>query len=76
MYSYINCIFDRYDEKSKILNYYTGETAKKYVSLFEKTLTNKEVCFHYLKKDWFFHDFLEISLLHLAKPLVTLANSS
>ncbi|WP_289044017.1 hypothetical protein [uncultured Olleya sp.] len=40
--------------KSKVLNYYSGETAKKYVSLFEETLTNKDVCFHYLKNDWFF----------------------
>ncbi len=49
-------IMHRWDkQKVTKLRYYEGDTAKNYINLFEETLKDKDLCFHYLKNDWLFY---------------------
>lgn len=49
-------ILNRWEkQKEDNLEYYKGEIAKNYFDLFEKTLIDKTLCFHYIKNDWFFY---------------------
>lgn len=49
-------ILNRWEkQKATKLKYYEGDIAQNYFDLFEQTLIDKELCFHYLKNDWFLH---------------------
>ncbi len=50
-----NDILSRWEkQKVKNLKYYKGEVAEKYFQLFEQTLMDKNVLFHFLQNDWFY----------------------
>jgi len=40
-------------KETKLKNY-QGETAESYIALFEQKISDKDLCLHFLKNDWFF----------------------